>query len=66
MEDLQEALEDAQYFNAVQRTQNPKQELPIPTQEELDSWKEEQLRCNPRFLEIEVVCRGSLGIYQFL
>lgn len=45
MEELQDAIEDAQYVNAISTEDGPRPMLPwyVPTEEELEKWKEEKL-----------------------
>eukprot|EP00618_Florenciella_parvula_P037443 CAMPEP_0119498552 /NCGR_PEP_ID=MMETSP1344-20130328/21259_1 /TAXON_ID=236787 /ORGANISM="Florenciella parvula, Strain CCMP2471" /LENGTH=145 /DNA_ID=CAMNT_0007534437 /DNA_START=250 /DNA_END=685 /DNA_ORIENTATION=- len=64
MEDLQDALEDAQYFNAMhKRGPRPTAAIEYPTDEQLKVWKEEHLR---GILTLSFICSDNLGFYLFL
>ena len=67
MEELQDAIEDAQYMDAMH------DDVPRPTK----AWKKrtneelqlyiKKIECNnPKLLELDTICEGSLGFYLFI
>lgn len=67
MEELQDAIEDAQYMNAMHDdVPRPTKDWKYPTAEELNSYYERQRTQSPKSLELEGICEGSLGFYMFL
>lgn len=67
MEELQDAIEDAQYMNAMH------DEVPRPTKawnkvtpEELQAYIEKLKQTKPTALELDTICEGSLGFYYFM
>jgi hypothetical protein len=67
MEELQDAIEDAQYMNAMH------DEVPRPTKawkkvtpEELQNHLDKLRQTKPTSLEIDTICEGSLGFYYFM
>lgn len=64
MEELQDAIEDAQYMNAMHDdSPKPTKEWKIPTTEELSKYTNGVLQKNPKAFEPEEVCSGPLGFY---
>ena len=64
MEELQDAIEDAQYMNAMHDdTPKPTKEWRKPSTEELQKYMTSLLQKNPRAYEAEEICSGSLGFY---
>lgn len=64
MEELQDAIEDAQYINAMQDdTPKPTKEWKRPTPEELQRYVSKLQSTNPKSLEPDGICAGSLGLY---
>lgn len=64
MEELQDAIEDAQYMNAMQDTvPKPTKEWRKPTPEEIQRYLARVLKENPKALEADGICTGSLGFY---
>ena len=61
MEELQDAIEDAQYVNAMSdEGPKPSKEWPYPTKEELGSWKGQK---GPEFFKVETLCEMSMPLY---
>lgn len=67
MEELQDAIEDAQYMNAMH------DEVPRPTKawrkvtpEELQTYMIKVQETNAQAMEIDQMCTGSLGFYFFM
>ena len=67
MEELQDAIEDAQYMNAMH------DDIPRPTRawkkittEELQLYISKLESNNPKSLELDTMCEGSLGFYLFI
>ena len=64
MEELQDAIEDAQYMNAMQDdVPKPTKEWRKPSAEELQKYIQKLQSTNPRALEPDGICAGSLGLY---
>ena len=64
MEELQDAIEDAQYMNAMNdSTPRPTKAWQFPTSAEVTDYVNKQLSQNPRSLDVDVVCQGSLGFF---
>eukprot|EP00596_Hydrurales_sp_CCMP1899_P010160 CAMPEP_0119055114 /NCGR_PEP_ID=MMETSP1177-20130426/75519_1 /TAXON_ID=2985 /ORGANISM="Ochromonas sp, Strain CCMP1899" /LENGTH=607 /DNA_ID=CAMNT_0007035569 /DNA_START=227 /DNA_END=2047 /DNA_ORIENTATION=+ len=68
MEELQDAIEDAQYMNAIHDdVPKPTKEWKWPVNEELQGFLAKIKATNPHSLEAEGFCRGgSLGLYLFM
>jgi len=68
MEELQDAIEDAQYMNAIHDDiPKPIKEWVWPTEEELKKYIDKIKAVNPRSFEAEEFCKlGSLGLYTFM
>lgn len=64
MEELQDAIEDAQYLTAM-HDDMPKPMLPWPKykDEEIAAFVLKQRTENPPSVELEGMCSGSLGFY---
>ena len=64
MEELQDAIEDAQYLTAM-HDELPKPTLPWPKykDEEVAAFVAQQRAENPSNVELEGMCLGSLGFY---
>ena len=70
MEELQDAIEDAQYVNAISSVEDgPRPVLPweIPTEEQLASWKESKKKAggSPAPFEFEWTLSHPLGFFLF-
>ena len=64
MEQLQDAIEDAQYMTAMHDDMpRPTMEWQWPTAEELQSFLDQLKAVNPKIFEAEGICKGSLGFY---
>jgi len=65
MEELQDAIEDAQYMNAINDdSPKPTREWSWPSPEELKEYTDKQLAANPKAFEAEGFCKvGCLGFY---
>jgi hypothetical protein len=64
MEELQDAIEDAHYINAMQNSvPRPTKEWPVVSSDALVDFKERLLAENPNSLDAEWICNGSLGFY---
>jgi hypothetical protein len=66
MEELQDAIEDAQYMHAMQGDEGPQPtaEWVWPTAEELRDYTIRLLAKDPGITEIENFCKQSLGFHQ--
>ena len=67
MEELQDAIEDAQYMNAMH------DDIPRPTRswkkitpEELQAYIQKLQTSDAKELELDKICEGSLGFYFFV
>lgn len=66
MEDLQDAIEDAQLINALNDdTPRPTKAWDIPTVEEVEGYVKSIRQKNPTALELEGICSNCLGFYLF-
>jgi len=64
MEELQDAIEDAQYMNAMHDDlPKPTKEWKFPSQEERDNYFNTMIAKKPDFFDAECICTGSLGLY---
>jgi hypothetical protein len=64
MEELQDAIEDAQYVNAMHDdSPKPTKEWKWPTVEEINQFKTRLRQNSPEKMEIDGICSGSLGLY---
>ena len=64
MEELQDAIEDAQYMNAMHDdSPKPTKEWRKPTPEELQKHLNTLQESDPKALTAEGICTGSLGLY---
>ena len=64
MEELQDAIEDAQYMDAMlDDAPKPSREWTWLTQIELDKFINKVRTDSPSKLELETICQGSLGLY---
>jgi hypothetical protein len=65
MEELQDAIEDAQYMNAINDdTPKPTREWKWPTPEELKEYTDKLQTTSPKAFEAEGFCKhGCLGFY---
>jgi hypothetical protein len=64
MEDLQDAIEDAQLINALNDdTPRPTKEWSVPSAEELDRYVKNMHQKNPASFELETICNNCLGFY---
>lgn len=67
MEELQDAIEDAQYMNAMHDgVPRPTKEWVKPSPEKVQAYIEKLQTNHPKELEIESICRGCLGLYLFI
>ncbi|KAG5175644.1 hypothetical protein JKP88DRAFT_274529 [Tribonema minus] len=67
MEELQDAIEDAQYLSAVISKGGPKptEKWVFPSAAELEQFKASQLARNPNCFSLDNICRQILGFYLF-
>ena len=64
MEELQDAIEDVQYMNAMHDDiPRPTQDWKWPSPEEFQLYLDKVKTTAPRSFEAEGLCRGSLGFY---
>ena len=64
MEELQDAIEDVQYMNAMHDDiPRPTQDRKWPSPEEFQLYLDKVKTTAPRSFEAEGLCRGSLGFY---
>jgi hypothetical protein len=64
MEELQDAIEDAQYMSALNDIEpQPTRDWDWPSKEELNKYLSQLEEKSPNALDIEFICRGSLGFY---
>lgn len=64
MEELQDAIEDAQYMNAMNdSTPRPTKAWQFPSNAEIADYVNRLMANNPRKLQLEGVCEGSLGFF---
>lgn len=67
MEELQDAIEDAQYMNAMRdNTPRPTKPWKYCSPSELEAYMSKIRANKPGDLEIENICSGSLGFYMFM
>mmetsp|Transcript_1331 Transcript_1331/g.2158 ORF Transcript_1331/g.2158 Transcript_1331/m.2158 type:complete len:599 (-) Transcript_1331:316-2112(-) len=67
MDDLQDAIEDAQFINAMHDdTPKPTKEWKFPTLEEVDAYVNKLREKNPYLLELEGICSTCLGLYLYV
>lgn len=64
MEELQDAIEDAQYINAMNDdSPRPTKVWDMPAKEALDRFIEDIRSRTPDQLNLEFICSNSLGFY---
>lgn len=64
MEELQDALEDAQYINAVHDSApKPTQKWNFLPPEQLAAFIEKTTLADPKTLQLKTICEGSLGFF---
>jgi len=64
MEELQDAIEDAQYLNAMHdNSPKPTKEWAKVSVEERNAYIAKCRALNPSSIELDGLCRGSLGFY---
>jgi hypothetical protein len=64
MDDLQDAIEDAQFINAMHDDiPRPTMEWKFPTLEEVDAFVTKLKEKNHLFVELDGICTYSLGLY---
>jgi hypothetical protein len=64
MEELQDAIEDAQYINAMQDdTPRPTKEWRFPSVETVEGYVAKLSDTRPMYVRPEGVCSGSLGLF---
>lgn len=67
MEELQDAIEDAQYMNAMQdETPRPTKSWRKVSSEEIEMKMNQLLEMNNKSLDIDQICENCLGFYLFL
>ena len=67
MEELQDAIEDAQYVNAMHdESPKPTKEWKFPSPEALNQYLTRASFKEPQRLELDVICEDSLGFYLVL
>ncbi|CAM9752358.1 unnamed protein product [Ascophyllum nodosum] len=68
MEELQDAIEDVQYLQAVNSKDsgpNATESWPLPSEKDLEDFNTERLRKDPQCYSLETICSGVLGLYLF-
>ena len=64
MEELQDAIEDAQYMNAVHDTgPKPSKDWKFLSPENLESYIQNTASMKPYAMKLEVICNRPLGFY---
>lgn len=66
MEELQDAIEDVQYLQAVNSKDSgpsPTEPWPFPSEKELEEFNAERLRKDGKCYSLERICSGVLGLY---
>lgn len=66
MEELQDAIEDVQYLQAVNSKDSgpsPTEPWPFPSEKALEEFNTERLQLDQRFYSLETICSGILGLY---
>lgn len=66
MEELQDAIEDVQYLQAVKSKDSgpsPTEPWPFPSEKALEDFNTERLQQDPNCFSLETICAGILGLY---
>lgn len=66
MEELQDAIEDVQYLQAVNSKDNgpsATEPWPFPSEKALEEFNTERLRKDPQCYSLDTICSGILGLY---
>lgn len=66
MEELQDAIEDVQYLQAVNSKESgpsPTETWPFPSEKALEEFNTERLRQDPGCYSLETICGGILGLH---
>ncbi len=64
MEELQDAIEDAQYMHAMHNeAPQPTVEWDWPSADQLNEAKRDMISCDPSLMEIEYFCKMPLGFH---
>ena len=64
MEELQDAIEDAQYVNAMHDdTPKPTKEWKFPSPDEMNAFMTKLSFKDSKLLELDTICQDSLGFY---
>lgn len=66
MEELQDAIEDVQYLQAVNSKDSgpsPTEAWPFPSEKELEAFNTARLKENGQSFSLERICGGVLGLY---
>lgn len=64
MEELQDAIEDAQYINAMNDdSPKPTKQWTMPGEEVLAGYIERTRACNPEEMTLSYICSTPLGFY---
>lgn len=66
MEELQDAIEDVQYLQAVNSKDSgpsPTEPWPFPSEKALEEFNTERLQLDPKCYSLETICSGILGLY---
>ena len=67
MEELQDAIEDAQYVNAMHDdSPKPTKSWKWPTVDEVSQYVGKLRQNNPEEVELETICKSCLGFYLFV
>ena len=67
MEELQDAIEDAQYVNAMHDdTPKPTKEWKFPSTDEMNAFVTRLTFSQPKLLELDTICEDSLGFFLVL
>lgn len=66
MEELQDAIEDVQYLQAVNSKDSgpsPTEPWPFPSEKELEEFNAERLKTDGKCYALERICSSVLGLY---
>lgn len=66
MEELQDAIEDVQYLQAVNSKDSgpsPTEPWPFPSEKALEEFNTERIKKDPKCFSLERICSGVLGLH---
>ena len=66
MEELQDAIEDVQYLQAVNSKDSgpsPTEPWPFPSEKALEEFSTERIKKDPKCFSLERICSGVLGLH---